>query len=323
MSFQGRTLPNAPASSSEELDLLHAARITSDQVGAMATWLDYNKVLAETREFVGRISKPKKLSPEEFMQARLWLTNAWSTEYLLSNIAKDLGADALAFSVHWAFPQAYYAVYAFRMAWSTAAGNLDRAHSTVIRRFGLDAVNGHVPESLAPCLTGIDSGYSYHLMDNVCFTQDRRLNRSDLDSVKGYIGSALRTTRNGSFEKWKADNVGRFKTKKGVTRKSLSREHKLEGDSKIGPTSIMSYLYRKRIKANYDDVDVFHNDMINAPLLVHDLQMIVRSFSLVHEAMIARKVGGNTFSDLVNKAPRKLREFKNGQLADLKLILDV
>ncbi|MEN9281536.1 MAG: hypothetical protein RL594_471 [Bacteroidota bacterium] len=323
MGFQDRIQPRTQAASSEEIDLLHAARVTSDQVGAIATWLDYNKVLAETREFVGRMSKPKKLSPEELKQVRLWLTNAWSTEYLLSNIAKDLGADAVAFSVHWAFPQTYYAVFALRMAWSTAAGHYDRAHPTVIRRFGLDSIEGRLPESLAPCLTGIDADYHYHYINNVEFTTDRRLNRSDVDSVKGYISSALRTTRSGSFEKWKADNISRFMTKKGAKRKSLSREQKLEGDSKIGPTSVISYLYRKRIKANYDDVDVFHNDMINAPLLNHDLQMIVRSFSVVHEAMIARKVGKIAFSELVNQAPPVLREFKNRQLTDLKLILDV
>ena len=155
MGFQHRNLPAAPVSCIEESKLLHAARITSDQVGAIATWLDYNKVLAETREFVGRMSKPKKLGSEELKQVRLWLTNAWSTEYLLSKIAKELGPDAVAFSVHWAFPQAYYAIYAFRMAWGTATGYHDRTHQTVTRHFGQDAWERRVPESLAPCLTGI------------------------------------------------------------------------------------------------------------------------------------------------------------------------
>jgi hypothetical protein len=323
MGFQHRTLHAALVSSSEESKLRHAARITSDQIGAIATWLDYKKVLAETTKVVGQMSKPKRLSSEEVEQVRLWLTNAWSTEYLLSHIAKDLGADAVEFSVHWACPQAYYAVFAFRMAWGTAAGYHDRTHQTVTRHFGQDALEGRVPESLAPCLTGLDADCSYHYIENVEFTTDRRLNRSKVDSVVGYIGSALRSTRRESLEKWKADNIGKLKTKKGKKRKSLSRAHKLEGASKIGPTSIMSYLYRKRIKANYDDVDVFHNDIINAPLLIRDLQGIVRSFSLAHEAMIARKVGMSTFREIVNQAPRALSEFKNRQLADLELILEV
>lgn len=295
MGFQDRIQPTTQAASSEEIDLLHAARITSDQVGAIATWLDYNKVLAETREFVGRMSKPKKLSPEELKQVRLWLINAWSTESLLSKIETSFSTDACAFAVHWAFPQAYYAVFALRQAWTKVLRYGDDKHQTVIRRFGDDAVNGRLPLSLSPCVSGIDGAFVHHAIEGVDFNTDRRLIRTDVHSIAGYVGSALRSTRRSGLKIWRNDHSKEFRTKTGQRKKKLTSDDWLFCDNRLGPTSIVSYLYRKRTKANYDDIDAFHNDAINATVLIRDINSILRSMFVVHEVMICNAVGKSAY----------------------------
>lgn len=292
----------------DDADIVHSARIIADQIGAIATWLDFGKVKLETKAYFGSI-KRKPAGDVDFAVARKWLTNAWSTEYFLSNITDDLGADVAAYAVHWAFPQAYYAVYAQRMAHSVIQGHKEDAHQKVIKRFGYDAKANRLPTSLSICVTGVRNDlehYGISVIPN--FNTDTRLRRRDPNSVIGYVGSALRGTRQFDLNRVRKERSKDFLTAKGQPSKKLGKEQWREIETAIGPTSILSYLYRKRLKANYDNVDALHSDVIDAPVLLRDVRSIVRSFALVHESLIVCKLGRKSFEKMTHRVPKQVFE---------------
>lgn len=295
---------------------LHSARITCDQLGALALWLEYGKVLSDTKVFC-QSKKPQPMKQTDLALVRRWLTNAWSTEYFLTNISADLGDEAIAYAVHWAYPQAYYAVFALRMALATAVGNNEDTHQKVIRRFGDDARNGRLPDSLSICVTGIKKDWKHYKIPEVPFDTDTRLRRFDKNSVIGYVGSLLRGTREYDLSRLRQERKKEFKTKQGRLRKSLSKDNWHQIADKLGPTNIMSFLYRKRIKANYDDVDAFHNDVVEAPQLLADIKSVVRAFAIVHETLICQRIGRDSYEELLSRVPSRISAFSNARSSDV------
>lgn len=285
-------------------------------MGALACWLEYNKVVRETRDFCQQ-QKQRPLRPPEMARVRKWLTNAWSTEYFLSSTTELLDDDAKTYSVHWAFPQAYYSVYALRMAYTTILGYGDDKHQTVIRRFGDDANNCRLPLSLAISVTGIDGQFEHNGFPAGKFNSNTGLIRTNVDSVTGYVGSALRGTRRGDLDRLRQDMKREFKTSKGTYRKNLRRDDWLRVADCLGPTSIMSYMYRKRLKANYDDVNMFYHQVVDAPLLLQDISNIVKAVAFVHEALILVHVGLKMYKVLLHDAPYQIRSHCESSLSDV------
>lgn len=305
------------SSDTEDADIVHSARITSDQIGAIATWLDSARLIEETRKFI-ESQKRKPVIKTDVDVIRKWLTNAWSTEFFLASITDDFGPDVKAYAVHWAFPQAYYAVYGQRMAYSIVHGYQEDSHQKVIRRFGNDALELRLPASLAICVTGTKNNYEHHniaVIDD--FTTDRRLRRVDHAMVAGYVGSALRGTRGFDLDRLRRERAKEFVTSKGKPTQKLNREQWQSIAKNLGPTSLMSFLYRKRLKANYDNVDALHSDVIDANNLLSDIRCIVNAFALVHESLILFRMGRRAFEEMIERAPKQVVGMFNARKSDV------
>jgi hypothetical protein len=66
----------------------------------------------------------------------------------------------------------------------------------------------------------------------------------------------------------------------------------------IGPTTLMNILYRKRIKGNYAEIDLFQFEGFRSKDIYSALLYVVSCLNFVHEAYIYKALGDKNFSYL-------------------------
>jgi len=133
-------------------------------------------------------------------------------------------------------------------------------------------------------------------------------------TVDHQICQVLRSTRDLKLKEHKTEFVRskKLRTKAGKPKKVLSAIEwgMVAGD--LSCTTLMDFLYRKRIKANYKDVDVFNYDGLRGSEVLSHLITIVDCLNLVNETYIA-KVTGNGYNEIANSYMQKLPEHKRLQ----------
>lgn len=254
-------------------------------------------------------------------QVRRSLTVAWSTELLLATTAEVMVDDELIrVSNNWAVIQAYYAVYHATQALHVARGcprpenhpatrNLYRTH-WVDRRIDLS------PWSL---------GVADRQITNLPAGRTVDLNVSNLATVTAHTQlslacKALATTWDNEFEE-KCRNARKLKLnqrRKEVEAKNrqraenrkpphtvpqqarLSKEEKHRIAKKVRPSTLIDYLYRLRIKANYQDGEMFlvgPADDFTSRQVLDSLRYLIAATLLIHEIHIAQLIGIGQFYD--------------------------
>jgi hypothetical protein len=78
---------------------------------------------------------------------------------------------------------------------------------------------------------------------------------------------------------------------------------------RIGFTNLLSLLYRKRIKANYQDIETLVSPDIDAEEIYGHLKIIVGACNLVHEAFICKALGKDKYRELVEAFSRDGKGF--------------
>ncbi len=91
----------------------------------------------------------------------------------------------------------------------------------------------------------------------------------------------------------------RFKTKKGHIKKNLDLKDWNEISQMREETTLMNYLYRKRIKSNYQDIDVFTFRDIKSESIHKGLLIIVEELNLINEVLICKSLGKDKYFNLV------------------------
>src|SRR5262245_27856736 len=89
-----------------------------------------------------------------------------------------------------------------------------------------------------------------------------------------------------------------FKTKSGARKKKLTEEDWRKVSESLGRTTVLSLLYRKRIKSNYGDIDTYLNPNIIAAPLFRSLLHVVSCLNFTHEVTIARAIGVPAYARL-------------------------
>lgn len=284
----------------ERDDVAMAARMTNIQFGAFARRLERERVLVELADLVARrrIERGRLCDPDEVTR---WLLNGWNTEQLLRSNKRVLTDDALRHSLQWAFPQAYYSVFAVTLASFRAIGYTEESHGAVIRKFGAEARANKYPSSLCALADGyppVGLGVGKHkLPHSLAYDSD------DIDLVDAQLGQFLCATRRNDLKEKKGDI--RVTTKSGARRKAFPPQHWQLVSDALGLTSLLSLLYRKRIKANYRDIDTFLHDDLDAPQLYTNLVSIVSTINLVHEVIVWRALGKRYFDGAIARLPGK------------------
>jgi hypothetical protein len=276
------------------------ARMAENQWKALAVRFQPAAALEELPrlKYFKQFCASKTLRPPHL---RIHLVNCWATESLLRRNESELDRDAMKNSLVWAFPQAYYCVFAATHAYYEVAGFTERAsHHALIKKFGNEVQAGHYPRTIAIALTGGPKTLYSHT--NLAPAANPSLLQSRVETpgwVDAHIRSLLSATREAALRQWLLDRSNK-KTKNGTRKKRFTAADYAEASEKHGTTSILSFLYRKRIKSNYHDVDSILADPLDAVAILRAIVTVVECINTVHEAFIAKALGLTAYRSLLD-----------------------
>ena len=298
-----------------QTDLEARAQMTSIQCLALARRLANENLHDEVSNLSG--IKTMRLSQHADQEEVFkWIRNGWNTEHLLHVNRSMLSGDALKNSLHWAFPQAYYSVYALTFAFFRAAGYPHTSHQKVIFHLGQLMYQSKYPRAIAFLASGGLQDRSYRNLSRRELGYTLEFDSDDPKCVDAQIAQFLNSTRT-SLLKERLPKLG-LKTIKGTPKKRFSAEDYDRASKKIGHTNLLSLLYRKRIKANYQDIDTLVSDYIDPSIVYSALEVIVGGSNLVHESFLFMMLGRERFGDIVGKFSVRGRDFVADRFSKIK-----
>jgi len=269
-------------------DLTFAAKMTERQFRAIAGRIREANYVDELRS-TDRILKPKKSDACRENELLKWLKNAWNTEHILHASSSILhGASGAA--LQWTFPQAYYAAFAYTLAFFQVAGFTESSHAAIKRKFASLALSGTIPTTIGFAADGTKKAMSFeNLSPHEREVSSLHLDPEDPESRDRQILQFLKSTREGELDQQRSKMS--FKTKLGMSRKNLNEEHWAKVSGKLGPTGLLCLLYRKRIKANYRDIDTFSESGIDPTPVFDGLALAVDAIGKTFDSYIAAAIG--------------------------------
>ncbi len=277
--------------------LNNAAKTTNNEFAALSIRINATTAIQELCFLEHFASLP--LRDVSVAELRNHFVNGWNTERILGMTASSLTDDALPSGLQWAFPMAYYASYSVAIAYYKAAGFTESSHAAVIRKFGSLAAQKKYPACIAfyadgprPCIFAgaeFDANFS---------TLARPADVGDANKI---IASFLSGTRKIDLAEKKKDM--KFFTKTGKRKLAFKMDDWIKVSDKLGKTSLLSLLYRKRIKANYRDIDTFLSPEIDGAGIFRSLRQVVSTLNLVHEAFVAKQLGAAKFEQILSEVP--------------------
>ncbi|PKN81276.1 MAG: hypothetical protein CVU47_07440 [Chloroflexi bacterium HGW-Chloroflexi-9] len=251
---------------------------------------------------------------------------------------KHLPAEGLGTATNWTVVQAYYAVYLVAKATAIAQGKTGPLDShPLIQRFFIDFWVEGDRRDLAPWSTvfgfegprnmptNVDLGNALHAWSSArreeCWVRlAKAWETTRADSLNDAL-KAVRTKKARDRQKaWNDTNAARVERQKKPLRRppaaaaTLNSEEKAIIDRSVRPAGLLDYLYRLRIRSNYEDSAMWSEGPASAEesLGVHwNLATITSATLLVHEVLLRRIVGASTFDGLTNEWLQK-----NGVLLD-------
>jgi hypothetical protein len=249
-------------------------------------------------------------------QTRTSLVNAWGTELLLA-LGGQLASEEelLRLMNNWAVVQAYYVGYHAIQALLSARGQpRPESHPKTQAQFA--ALWADRALHLPPWTLGARDGGWCNLPSHSIDDSISPWSGCDPVSCWSLAGKALRTTREEAVRErlatardrkrlnnrkaWREDEQSRLSTGKRPRkepdwpRPHLTANEKRTVHSKVRSYTILDYLYRLRIKTNYEDAGMFiegPEDQLSSRHVHDDLVAIAGCTMLVHELHIAAIVG--------------------------------
>ncbi|MFC1545191.1 hypothetical protein ACFL44_00695 [Gemmatimonadota bacterium] len=282
------------------------AMMTNRQFSAIAKWLEQTIIMRELSDLsiLGRLQICE--SYEEGVVAQ-WLKNGWNTEQLLRISAGMFDKPEQGYALQWAFPQAYYSVFAVTAAFFITRGQTERKHGSIIKRVGVNMIQDEYPRRMSFLALG---GLREIELKNISKYSTRSTLAFDINnpqSVETQIAQFLSGTRKKELQAKKKEV--RLRSSQGTLKKNYSLEDWRTVSERLGPTSLLSLLYRKRIKANYGAIDTYLSNELEVAQLFQSLLTIVEGLNLVHEAFLACAMGRERNEALYSKARASMYDF--------------
>lgn len=252
------------------------------------------------------------VAPPDIDAVRRSLHNAWGTELLLASSYEWLEEDDLIrINNCWAVIQTYYVHYHAMQALRVALGHeRPTSHPTTQNLFG-DMWAGR-SANFAPCTLGVGASGPVNVPQGVTIDPDiHPWANSDEESCWSLAALALKTTRADVVKEkksarretkrrarertWRDEEAERIakgrKARKEPTFSlpQLNEPEKRQIETSVRRFTIIDYLYRLRVKANYLDSTVFTEgpeDEETSRRVLKDLKDIAANSLLVHELHI-------------------------------------
>ncbi len=249
--------------------------------------------------------KPKSAKCRE-EELRKVLFNAWSTEYALRLTGNQDSSDFLGFAMHWAIPQAYYSAYLAMHAFFLTIGAVSTSHNGAIKKFAEGIKTRKYPECISFYCEGDYSSLSLYGLPHKS-TKEPLSKVNSLADAHSQIGMLLKSTREGVAKHAK---IERQSSKNAILNRSGKPCQKFtdaQWAQVMKPseaTTLFHFLYRMRLKANYQDIQTFIDAEIDFSEFHACMQAIVGYLNFVHEAYIAKCLGKDAFDKLVHSFTR-------------------
>lgn len=266
------------------------------------------------------MTSPASATPN-LTQARTSLVNAWGTEMLLA-LGGQLATEEelLRLMNNWAVVQTYYVGYHAVQALLAARGQVrPESHPKTQAQFAAlwaDRPMHLPPWTLGACYQGWKNAPSPQGIDDSispwsacsptsCWNLAAKVLRTTReDTVSERISAARDRARTARRKAWHEEEQQRLargrkpRNEPSWPRPQLPAAEKRHVDSKVRSYTLLDYLYRLRIKTNYEDAGMFIDgptDSITSLQVHRDLTAIASCTLLVHELHVAATVGKQRF----------------------------
>lgn len=251
------------------------------------------------------LQRSKKI---DFGQLKQSLYRGWLTLKALKLLPVSDYPELATTANFWAPVQAYYAAHGLGMAALVALGdNPPQNH----RSFRAAATNQIVNRLLPYPFNirckgnpsekkGVAVAFENCSVDVAKVRKTSSLENPFYSNQEALIAKALMTTRNRLLAEMFND-ARRKKIKKGKIRRNLPSSEKTQIAGKLHPTSIFDFLYRIRVRSNYDDPEMYiygQGDEATAQNHYRNLLSLTGSLAAVLERIIEKQSGARLFQQL-------------------------
>jgi hypothetical protein len=276
--------------------------------------------LKKRAEYSGLLSETKTPSDMDAVATRL--RNAWGTELLLSlPFHLDTDDEFVRLTNTWGVIQTYYVGYHMTQALVIARGGVRPESHPKTQNLFADLWSGRRAE-LAPWTLAYGKHGAVNVPSNVTIDDDTHNWTSCDDSTCwSHAVRALRTSRQehvtesqqtrrdakrkANQRAWDEEEAGRLATGKRlrksrpISRPILSAEEKQTIENRVRAYTVLDYLYRLRVRANYHDASLFTDGPTQdyeSAAVNRQLRYLAASTSLVTELRIQQLVGRPQFA---------------------------
>ena len=252
-------------------------RTYSNYAEAWCLWSAQDSTPREVQAILPAFSILRPSSRGDSASVCQHLLRGCMTLKLIQSISVDENPDFAVTSALWLPVQAYYAVHGFGMAFLAAlngASDLPRTHGAFMRAAGQSIVRDLLPSPFSAVLQDGYQRYQYLRPELVNIGDDRgyigsgfNLQGLNATARDAHIAQCLDTTRRRLIEEKLAKERARMR-RKGKRRGILRRERQIEIARSVAPTTVLDYLYRARIKSNYEDPTMYSDRSEDAETLL-------------------------------------------------------
>jgi hypothetical protein len=253
----------------------------------------------------------------ELDQAHASLSNAWGTELLLAfggEVPRD--DELVRLMTNWAVVQAYYAAYHAMQAVVVARGNpRPESHPKTQALFSDHWTSrpiGLLPWSLGACDGGWRNppreikdvhpwaGCDPHSCLDLAAKAARTTRDDAVTAAERRARDRKQTAAKKAWQEEETERLGRGKKARKVPsfpRPLLKADEKAKVRSRVRSYSVLDYLYRLRVKTNYEDANMFVEGPIDHDESLHlhgNLVELTSATMLVHELQVGACVGSAT-----------------------------
>jgi hypothetical protein len=255
--------------------------------------------------------------PPDLAAVRRSLSNAWGTELLLSLSGTYASEDELArIANNWGAVQTYYVAYHAFQAYLVANGEArPDSHAKTQRMFASRWARSH--QDLRPwSLASTEGGFLNGPPDRPIDLTVHQWKTCDASNCWDIAGRALHSTREDAIPvamrtrrenkrkdrrlAWEREERERFDAGRRPRPEPrfplpyLGESDKQDVRRRVRPYTPMDYLYRLRVKSNYEDSTMFTEgptDETSSRAVHRDLVRLASSVMLLHELHVTRLLG--------------------------------
>ena len=208
----------------------------------------------------------------------------------------------------WLPVQAYYAIHGAGLATMISLGqNEPKDHRAFRASFSNLASNYLPPPFNAQCSNGPEA--CDFIFKSLSTTTKDVIDYSSLSNPKYSfnidcaIGKCLSTTRSKFLDEL-FDKARHSKPDKKRKRRNLKKDEKQNISNKLHATSLIDFLYRMRVRSNYDAPDIYlyaHGQVDDAVRHYNDLTCLTKAIFSSLSVIIEKKLGKSTF-EIIERA---------------------